>query len=67
MHTAYNLITGEIVVGNTANHLKRVVAYNSFVNNYYYNSSNKWVFAHGKNAIEKVCGKANTYYKNVHH
>lgn len=62
-HAAYNLITGEIVAGNTTNHLKRIVAYNSFINRYYYNSPNKWVFAHGKNAIEKVCEKANIYYK----
>lgn len=66
-HAAYNLITGEIVAGDTANHLKKVVAYNSFINSYYYNSSNKWVFAHGKNAVERVCEKANAYYENNHH
>ena len=57
-HSAYNLITGEVIECNSGNALKKHVATITRFNKRYYNSPNKWVFAHGKNAIEKVCKKA---------
>ena len=60
MHATYNLRTGEILECSCGNALKRHVKITNFYDKKYFNTSspNKWVFAHGKNAIKKVCEKA---------
>ena len=52
-HAAYNLITGEVLTTNRANHLKRWVARHSKNDNDWARANgyqfigHKWVFAHG--------------------
>lgn len=58
-HAAYNLLTGELMETNHANHLKRCVARHERLNRYRYGlSRGRWIYAHGLNALEKVCKKA---------
>jgi hypothetical protein len=50
-HLAYNLITGEVVVCNTANQLKRAVKAATNANRpYMHGESQKWKFYHGARA-----------------
>jgi hypothetical protein len=56
VHAAANLITGEILTSNHANHLKRRVskiAHWDYINGY--SNGGEWVFAHGENWV-KILG-----------
>ena len=54
LHIAYNLVTGEVLETNHANHLKRWVNRISFWDKKHGYPTGKWVFAHGKDAQERV-------------
>ena len=51
-HAAYNLDTCEIIETSHSNYLKNCVAYASKHN------GGRWIYAHGKQAIKRVCQKA---------
>lgn len=51
-HVAYNLDTAEIIEANNGNYLKKCVASSSKHN------GGRWIYAHGKQAIKRVCQKA---------
>lgn len=51
-HAAYNLDTAEIIETNNGNYLKKCVASASKHN------GGRWIYAHGKQAIKRVCQKA---------
>lgn len=61
-HAAYNLTTGEIIACERANYLKKCVAYTQKINRESLGVKDRWIWAHGTNAIEKVCAKANRGY-----
>lgn len=61
-HAAYNLATGEIITCERANYLKKCVAYRQKTDREYFGVNGRWVWAHGANAVEKVCAKANRGY-----
>ena len=51
-HAAYNLDTCAIIEANNGNYLKKCVASASKHN------GGRWIYAHGKQAIKRVCQKA---------
>lgn len=57
-HVAYNLDTGEVITTTCANHLKRCVARAQRWAVAWGYSAGRWVFAHGKDAVKRVCEKA---------
>lgn len=61
-HAAYNLTTGEILTCEHANCLKKCVAIVQKTNREYFGINGRWIWAHGANAIDKVCAKANRGY-----
>ena len=53
-HVAYNLRTGEVIMTNNGNHLKRVVARNEAWDRRNGYGCGKWVFSHkGQKDLEK--------------
>lgn len=56
-HIAYNTLTGEVMMTNRANHLKRWVARTERWNIAHGYGTGKWVFAHGNNAIDRITAK----------
>ena len=61
-HAAYNLTTGEILECERANYLKKRVAFIQKTDRKLFGTTGRWVWAHGANAVEKVCAKANRGY-----
>lgn len=58
MHAAYNLTIGEIFETSHGNHLKRLVAEANRLEKALGLGKGRWIFAHGKDAVKKVCAKA---------
>ena len=58
MHAAYNLTIGEILESPYGNRLKRWVAETNRLNKALGFGKGRWIFAHGKDAVKKVCVKA---------
>lgn len=56
-HAAFNLVTGEVLTTNHANHLKRWVARNNRWSMQAGQPVGCWVFAHGKDWSEKLVNK----------
>lgn len=56
-HAAFNLVTGEVLTTNHANHLKRWVKRHNRWNLQAGQSVGCWVFAHGANYREKLVNK----------
>ena len=57
-HIATNLVTGEVMMTNRANHLKRWVARTERWNIAHGYGKGEWVFAHGTNAYDRLHNKA---------
>ena len=49
-HVAYNLDTAEIIETSHGNYLKKCVKAAG--------GGNRWIYAHGKQAVKRVCQKA---------
>ena len=52
-HVAYNLTTGEVITCETASYLKKIVRYQTKVNQEWGCRSNKWVFSHNGQVNQK--------------
>lgn len=53
-HVAYNIETGDVIMTNSVNHLKRCVKRNNcwnIANNY---PTGKWLFAHNKRGVDRI-------------
>ena len=62
-HAAYNLETLEIMTSSQGNHLKRMVSIARYYDRKNGYPSGRWIFAHGKKALENVCAKAQKYFE----
>jgi hypothetical protein len=64
-HAAMNLITGEVLTTNRANHLKRRVAQTSRWDRAHGFASGRWVFAHGTEWREILGAKYHAYAESL--
>lgn len=61
-HAAMNLVTGEVLVASTGNHLKKCVTTTEHYNRKWNEDKGQWIFAHGTNVLHKLGER----YKRAH-
>ena len=56
-HMAMNVKTGEVLICEKGNHLKRAVARTNRFNGTYYGVAGEWIFTHGRDCEAKMAAK----------
>ena len=56
-HMAMNVKTGEVLMCERGNHLKRAVKRTEQFNRTYWNAAGEWIFTHGRDCEAKMAAK----------